>query len=248
MFQRRLSAFMVVCASCGTALAGVPVVWTSPDNGFGTATMPPTGSEYVSVGGVWNIIDGLPPATTIDMDATWRNFAAVTEGAGGSLGGTTSTYDSELFFPMVGTGSLAGFNRLITIPLPGGGGSQVSDFAPRMAFAPVQTFAGKLMRMQGQILGDPDFDLLRVTAGFDFGLPSPGQTQLSLLGSGMWNVDSFFDIVYRIDFVGAPGGALAGRSGSTTGTIRMQLGIPSPGALPLFAATGLLAARRRRTA
>jgi hypothetical protein len=37
-------------------------------------------------------------------------------------------------------------------------------------------------------------------------------------------VDSFFDITYRIDFVGAPGGPLGGMSGSTTGTIRMQAG------------------------
>ena len=34
-------------------------------------------------------------------------------------------------------------------------------------------------------------------------------------------VDSFFDITYQIDFVGAPGGALDGLSGSTQSTIRM---------------------------
>ena len=28
-------------------------------------------------------------------------------------------------------------------------------------------------------------------------------------GGTSWNVDSFFDITYRIDFVGAPGGPLA---------------------------------------
>ena len=37
-------------------------------------------------------------------------------------------------------------------------------------------------------------------------------------------VDSFFDITYRIDFVGHPGGHVGGMSGSTTGTIRMQAG------------------------
>jgi hypothetical protein len=42
--------------------------------------------------------------------------------------------------------------------------------------------------------------------------------------NGNWNVDSFFDITYRIDFIGAPTGPLAGRSGSTTGTIRMMTG------------------------
>ena len=36
-------------------------------------------------------------------------------------------------------------------------------------------------------------------------------------------MDSFFDITYRIDFVGAPGGPLAGRTGSTTRTDRFQV-------------------------
>jgi hypothetical protein len=33
-------------------------------------------------------------------------------------------------------------------------------------------------------------------------------------------VDSFFDVSHRVDFVGAPGGQLAGRSGSTNATER----------------------------
>jgi hypothetical protein len=58
-------------------------------------------------------------------------------------------------------------------------------------------------------------------------------------------VDSFFDITYRIDFVGAPGGALAGRSGSTTQMTRIWL-VPSPAgaALAGLAMVGVL--RRRR--
>src|SRR4029077_1349474 len=72
--------------------------------------------------------------------------------------------------------------------------------------------------------GDPDFDLLRISAGNDFGLPSPGHTTLRLQPSGQYAVDSFFDITYRIDFVGHPGGHVGGMSGSTTATIRMQTG------------------------
>jgi hypothetical protein len=55
-------------------------------------------------------------------------------------------------------------------------------------------------------------------------LPSPGHTTLTQLPGGNWSVDSFFDITYRIDFVGKAGGPLGGMSGSTTGTIRMQTG------------------------
>ena len=72
--------------------------------------------------------------------------------------------------------------------------------------------------------GDPDFDLLRITAGTDYGLPSPGHTTLRQVPGGDWAVDSFFDVTYRIDFVGRAGGPVAGMSGSTTGTIRMQVG------------------------
>ena len=70
--------------------------------------------------------------------------------------------------------------------------------------------------------GDPDFDLLRITAGNGFGLPSPGHTTLTQQPGGNWNVDSFFDITYRIDFVGAPGGSLAGQSDSQVGTVRLM--------------------------
>jgi hypothetical protein len=75
--------------------------------------------------------------------------------------------------------------------------------------------------MQGQITGDPDFDLLRITAGTGFGMPSPGHTTLTVQANSDYAVDSFFDITYRIDFVGHPGSPLGGMSGSTTATIRM---------------------------
>jgi hypothetical protein len=63
-------------------------------------------------------------------------------------------------------------------------------------------------------------------------MPSPGHTTLIRLPNGNWNVDSFFDIEYRIDFVGAPGGPLSGRAGSTTGTIRMGPASPRRASCP----------------
>src|SRR5207248_11775251 len=87
---------------------------------------------------------------------------------------------------------------------------------------PVQSFDTDMQGIQGQLpAGDPDFDLLRITAGSGFGLPSPGHTTLTRQPSGNWAVDSFFDITYRIDFVGHTGGHVGGMSGSTTGTSRM---------------------------
>ena len=86
--------------------------------------------------------------------------------------------------------------------------------------------------MQGQLFGDPDFDTLVITAGSGFGLPSPGETTLTDNGNGTFQVDSFFDVTYRIDFVGAPGSQLEGLSGSTTGTIQMGTGQPPAPGVP----------------
>ena len=103
-------------------------------------------------------------------------------------------------------------------------------FDARVPNTSPQSFDGDLGRMYGQIaaIGDPDFDLLRITAGSDVGMPSPGHTTLTDLGGGNWNVDSFFDITYRIDFVGHPGGPLSGMSGSTDLISHFQMGMPVP--------------------
>ena len=56
--------------------------------------------------------------------------------------------------------------------------------------------------------------------GTAHGLPSPGQTLLvEMPGGGDFNVDSFFDITYRIEFEGCPDSQLADMAGSTTHTV-----------------------------
>ena len=45
-----------------------------PDNGTGTATLPPVGCEYTSPGDVFKIIDGFPPGTTIEMVGILKDF------------------------------------------------------------------------------------------------------------------------------------------------------------------------------
>ncbi|CAG0984301.1 hypothetical protein PHYC_01939 [Phycisphaerales bacterium] len=249
----------VAAASFGLAAAahaGGPVI--VPGNGFGTVDMPPNPGVYSTPAGDMHIIDGLAPGDTIDIDLSLHTFFYNPGGpnnvysgpgqhvAGGTLGGGIDRADGTLSMPMTGTGSLAGYNRVIPLPV-----SFEIHTAPRGApFSSPQSFDANMHRFFGQIAGggDPDFDLLRIVAGNDFGLPSPGHTTLTDVGGGQWNVESFFDITYRIDFVGHPGGPFSGRSGSTTGTVRIVMGepIPAPGAAALLMAGGLVLARRRR--
>lgn len=218
--------------------------------GPGAALPPVCSTGYLSPQDVHMIIDGLPAGTTILVGAEHFEFFNIVSGPGGNLGGEFEQFHSSLRLNLEGTGMLAGYNRTVFIPNV----QTETHIGPRNPGDPVQSFDTDMFALQGQITGDPDFDLLRITAGTGFGMPSPGHTTLTQVAGGNFNVDSFFDIEYRIDFVGAPGGPLAGRSGSTTATIRMAIGepIPEPSTIAL-AAMGLVglagaAYRRRRSA
>ncbi len=216
----------------GQPCAGACIV---PDNGSLTIDMP-ADCPFVGLDEKMFIIDGLPPGTTVEIMPELSTYSAVIRTPGGSLGGEILQFNANLNLRMTGTGTLAGFVRNIVVPT-----AVEVHTAPRTPGMPVQSFDTELMQLQGQIIGDPDFDLLRVTAGTSFGLPSPGHTTLTQLPGGNWAVDSFFDITYRIDFIGAPGGPLAGMSGSTTGTLRMEQGfhhwVPADGSIMHFPQT-----------
>ncbi len=217
----------------------------------GTVELPPEGCEYLSPEEVHTIIAGLPAGTTIVLAPIHRDFLCHEGGAGvppaqcsvvvppgsceapgGALGGTVDCTPSQAQFQLTGTGELAGFNRVLSIPL-----EMEVHAAPRTVGAPVQSFPTEMMSLQGEIFGDPDFDLLRIRAGGVHGMPSPGHTTLTLLPNGNFAVDSFFDITYEIEMVGAPGGPLAGMAGTTTGTLKMATGLSS--AVPTVPKPGL---------
>jgi len=213
----------------GQSVPPPPPPCIAADNGTGTVDLPPTGCGYVSPGDLHMIIDGLPTGTTITVGAQHERFFNVITAPGGSLGGQTEHFNSNLFLNMNGTGSLGGFHRTLSMQA-----QCQTDLAPRTPGQNIQSFDTDMFGLQGQLPpGDPDFDLLRITAGNGFGLPSPGHTTLTRNPpSGGWNVDSFFDITYRIDFIGNPTGSIGPRSGSTTGTIRMASGQPTLVSVP----------------
>lgn len=209
-----LLALTPVAASAQTDCCVIPFA-TSPN-----PTLPPASSSAACVyAGTTEIVDGLPVGTTIQITGWFGNFTNVVETFGGGLGGTTSGWQGQFQLNMTGTGTLLGFNRSIILPLVA---TQTMEFAPRMFGGTPQTGAARVYYLQGQVLSDPDFDLLRITGGDGFGLPAPGAFQVvSTLGN--YSIAGHFDLWHRLDFVGNPGGALAGMSGSTTRQRRFEM-------------------------
>lgn len=211
---------MATLAVAIPVLAGTPVTCIVPDNATGTADMPPVGCGYVSLSPL-AIVDGLPPGTTIACDATIESFFDITYIAGPPGSGGTQQFSARLGLDMTGSGTLAGYFRPAFFDVF----FEISESPSSCCY----TFDTYIFFAYGQLApGDPDFDLLRISSGDFYGLSSPGHTTLTRTATGGWAVDSFFDITYRIDFVGKPGGQLGGMSGSTTGTIRVQCGTSNP--------------------
>jgi hypothetical protein len=192
------------------------------DDGTGTVSLPPDGCDYVSPQDLHVMLDGLPAGTQIDIAPEHNRFLNASTVPGGNLGGDVETFDSTLRLQMAGTGALAGFLRDVSIPT-----ACETHTGPRTPGDPVQSFDTEMVALQGELFGDPDFCTLRVRAGSSHGLPSPGHTTLTRLPSGDFNVDSFFDITYEIEFQGCPGSALDGMGGTTAGTVRVDTGTPA---------------------
>ena len=199
------------------ASAQEPCPCELPDNGNGTADMPPDCVEGYQ--GLLNIVDGIPGGS-INVHAEWGSFFNVFEGPGGILGGTQSTFDGVMVMQMTGQGTLAGFLRTIPMQV-----SCIVDWAPRVSGDPYQGFSATIVALSGDVLFDPDFDSIELVSGAVFTLDSPGWTSLTRLGpaGSPFQVESFFDVDYEISFVGAPGSVLDGLSGTTRDQALMRI-------------------------
>ncbi len=202
----------IVLAAPAMAQGGCCVI---SNNGAGTGSMPP----LCSYNGLMQIVDGLNNAT-INIEADLGSFVNTLELVGGNLGGTQATFDAELILQMTGTGDLDFFSRTIFVPIAG-----IFDFGPRALGDAVQTFPGDVVTLSGAIFGDPDFDLIIVSAGTNFGMPGPGETTLTRIGppGDAFEVESFFDVFYSIQFSGADGSVLQNQAGTTRDTKRFEI-------------------------
>ncbi|MBK8464451.1 MAG: carboxypeptidase regulatory-like domain-containing protein [Chloracidobacterium sp.] len=190
------------------------------DNGTGSVDLP---AQCPSSGWPLSMSTSVAPDSTIVSDWTISDWVVSSRVPGGSLGGDRTYSACKFLLDLDGISSLSSYMRSLTIP----NGECVMDTAPRSSGQPVQSFDTDMFRVYGQITGDPDFDLLRVSCGSSFGLPSPGHTTLRANPStSSWDVSSVSTMSCMVEFDGRPGGRLHGMSGSTTGTIRMQQGLP----------------------
>lgn len=186
-----------------------------PENGAGSASLPP--NCPVGYTGPSQIVDGLPLGSSIQIAARLHSFSSVVETPGGSLGGMVETWSAVLDLQLTGTGLFVGYSRLVPINVTG-----ETHSAPRVPLTSPQSFPHEMVLLEGQIVADVDFDLLRINGGTGLGMPSPGHTILTAEGFA-WAVDSFFDIKHRIDFVGRANGLFGGMSGSTNTTGRFEM-------------------------
>jgi hypothetical protein len=224
---------MMILVAAVCLLVGVTSAWAQDpcealDDGTGTVALPVSASTaldcfYQDPGSFHKIINGLNGGDAILALPAHKNFQCQEipgscASPGGNLGGEREIFSSTVEFQLIGTGSLSGFQRTISVPA-----DCETHTGPRNPGDPIQDFATDMYRLQGQITGDPDFALLRVTAGTAFGLPSPGRTTLYNQNNGTFRVESHFDINYTIEFQGAPGGILEGLGGITQGTTRIAL-------------------------
>ena len=269
-------AVIVYCPTCPPVISNECIV---EPNG-GTAELPPAGCPYLSANAIHFIVGGLPPGTQVNLQGNHGNFVCnggcETPPPSGTLN-SFENFNSTLTFDLTGTGLLESLDCTLTIPnVP-----VLVETGPRDLGAETQTIAAEMKSMDTTFTNDTTcnlFSSLQIEAGSDQGLaPSTGMTTLQEVTTplqfnstsrratgedaevGDYKVNSYFDVNFRMTWVGKPGGPLAGMSGTHVGQVRM--GTPSTLPVPVLspqgvvvlvtlmaAAMGVLYLRRRRGA
>ena len=220
----------VICSEdieidCSALLDPLPInACISQDNGFGTVDFPDPLCGFVSDMRI--LVEDIFTSIHID-EMSLQNISNIVTVPGGSLGGDLITFDADVVLPMEGVGPLAGFSRFPTVFTPD---IQI-ETAPTIPGEPIQIFDANLVKLETIMIADPDFNSFELRMGSTFGLPCPGEIKLHRLGApgSNFNVDSFFDISYQIEWQGEPGSLLEGLGGSIPAPVQeseLRLGLP----------------------
>jgi hypothetical protein len=207
----RVGVAVVGLLALGTISAFAALI--TPDNGTGTITLPPPNGEYVTPS-MFHAYLEQGGVITAELEARHGRFLNVQRRTGGSLGGEVETFDSTVQLKITGRGPLAGWGRTISVPT-----RCETHVGPRTPGDPVQSFPTVMYHIEGRVTGDPDFDSLHIVGGSANGYHSPGHTTLTDRGDGTFQVDSTFNVSFRLEYQGSEKGALKGASGETEKTV-----------------------------
>lgn len=185
----------------------------TPDNGTGTVSLPPANGEYVTPA-MFHAYLEQGGVITAELEARHGRFLNIRRRTGGSLGGEVETFSSTVQLKITGKGPLAGWSRTISVPT-----QCETHVGPRVPGDPVQSFPTVMYKLEGRVTGDPDFDSLHIVGGTANGYHSPGHTTLTDRGDGTFQVDSTFNMSFRLAYQGSTSGALKGASGETEKTV-----------------------------
>jgi hypothetical protein len=191
-----------------------------PESGAGSIVWPPVtadGRPGVTEG--WFSAQRLNPARALLVRMNLRSAPGSDVYPGSPLGGGLSVSNDLLELEIFGEGAWGAIHRTLTVPV-----QTFINWGPEANHQPRQGRAADLYFLYGEIAGDPDFSLLRVSGGTGFGMPSLGHTTIEKQPDGDWKLDSSYDLTYRIEWTGAPGSTLDGQSGATQAVIGLQSG------------------------
>jgi hypothetical protein len=156
------------------------------------------------------------PRARAEIYARHFGLVIVSQNDGGLLNGSVEVGTSQVQFHVTGQGALGGINHTITLPA-----SFEVHSAPHKPGADIDTFETNMNRIQGEGKADRVFEYIRLVGGTANGYPSPGQMTLISKGDEV-EVDSVFNVGFRLDFKGAKGGPLDGIEDSMEGSVTMR--------------------------
>ncbi len=191
-----------------------------PESGKGSIVWPP-----VAAAGRPGVTEGmlstqrLNPARALLVRMNLRAAPSADLYPGSRLGGGLSVGNDQLELEIFGEGAYSGYRRTLSVPV-----QTFINWGPEANHQALQGRATDLYFLYGELAGDPDFSLLRVSGGTGFGMPSLGHTTIERQANGDFRLDSAFDLTYRVEWSGAAAGPLAGESSLVQSVMRLQSG------------------------